>query len=105
MIRQKIQGQNISWYIVEQMPVVPPDHYESVHFGSKTAGEIVRDGRAGTHLFLPLTTWPRLPATWTMSMKPGRSSRRLCGTKTAGLHLRAKLDAVFFHLYGVTDPR
>ena len=43
VIRQKIQGQNISWYIVEQMPVVPLDRYHTVHFGPKTAGEIVRE--------------------------------------------------------------
>ena len=41
--RQKIQGQHLNWYIVEQLPVVPPDRYEAVRFGPKTAGKIVRE--------------------------------------------------------------
>ena len=66
VIRQKIQGQNISWYIVEQLPVVPPDRYESVRFGPKTAGEIVREA---VNSPTPPTTWPHLPATWAISMR------------------------------------
>lgn len=41
--RRKIQGQHLNWYIVEQLPVVPPDRYDTVHFGKKTAAIIVRD--------------------------------------------------------------
>ena len=41
--RQKIQGQHLNWFIVEQLPVVPPDRYETIRFGPKTAGEIVRE--------------------------------------------------------------
>ena len=41
--RQKIQGQHLNWYIVEQLPVVPPDRYEATRFGPKTASEIVRE--------------------------------------------------------------
>ncbi len=41
--RQKIQGQNINWYIVEQLPVVPIDRYGTTKFGKKTAGQIIRD--------------------------------------------------------------
>ena len=39
--RQKIQGQHLNWFIVEQLPVVPPETYESVRFGLRTAGEMV----------------------------------------------------------------
>ena len=39
----KIQGQNLNWFIIEQLPVVPPDRYEATRFGPKTAGEIVRE--------------------------------------------------------------
>lgn len=41
--RQKIHGQTLNLYIVEQLPVIPSDRYEDVRFGPKTAGEIVRD--------------------------------------------------------------
>ena len=38
----KIQGANINWYIVEQLPLVAEDAYDGA-FGMKTAREIVRD--------------------------------------------------------------
>ena len=41
--RQKVQGQTLNLFIVEQLPVVPLEHYEAVRFGSKTAAEIVRE--------------------------------------------------------------
>ena len=49
--RQKIQGQHPNWFIVEQLPVVPLETHETLRFGLRTAGEIVReavlDPRAG----------------------------------------------------------
>src|SRR5690606_25598530 len=30
--RQKVQGQHLNWYIVEQLPVVSPDTYQTVRF-------------------------------------------------------------------------
>ncbi len=41
--RQKVQGQTLNLYIVEQLPVVPLDSYDRTRFGTKTAGEIVRE--------------------------------------------------------------
>ncbi len=41
--RQKIQGQHLNWFIVEQLPVVPPERYGAVTLGPKTAEEIVRE--------------------------------------------------------------
>ena len=41
--RQKVQGQTLNLFIVEQLPVVPPERYETVRFGPRTAAEIVRD--------------------------------------------------------------
>ena len=41
--RQKIQGQHLNWFIVEQLPVVPPERYKTVRFEPKTAEEIVRE--------------------------------------------------------------
>ena len=40
VLRQKLQGQNLNWYIIEQLPVVPLDSYETISFGSKKASEI-----------------------------------------------------------------
>ena len=41
--RQKVQGQTLNLFIVEQLPVVPMARYNSVRFGPKTAGEILRE--------------------------------------------------------------
>ena len=41
--RQKVQGQTLNLFIVEQLPVVPPERYEHVSFGPKTAAEVVRE--------------------------------------------------------------
>lgn len=40
--RQKIQGQHLNWFIVEQLPIISPAAYNRT-FGPKTAAEIVRE--------------------------------------------------------------
>jgi hypothetical protein len=35
--RTKILSNHASWYVIEQLPVVPPERYEAVRFGGKTA--------------------------------------------------------------------
>ena len=98
--RQKIQGQHLNWFIVEQIPVVPPIGY-SKKFGNKSAADIVRnivleltytanDMKAFAHDFGYLNAHGDAPPPFLWD-----DERRL--------KLRAKLDAVFFHLYGVTD--
>ncbi len=101
VIRQKIQGQNISWYIVEQIPVAPLDRYNTVRFGSKTAGEIVRDAV----LELTYTAHDMAPFARDLGHvdEAGQVKPPFVWDEERRLHLRAKLDAVFFHLYGVTD--
>ncbi len=32
---------HFTWYVLEQLPVVPQERYEAVRFGPKTAAEIV----------------------------------------------------------------
>ena len=41
--RQKVQGQTLNLFILEQLPVVPPERYVDVRYGPKTAAEIVRE--------------------------------------------------------------
>lgn len=99
--RQKIQGQHLNWFIVEQLPVVPPDLYDSVRFGPKTAGEIVRDAV----LELTYTAHDMAPFARDVGYvdAAGEVMPPFVWDADRRLHLRAKLDAVFFHLYGVTD--
>ena len=99
--RQKVQGQTLNLFIVEQLPVVPPEIYETTRFGSKTAGEIVRDA------VLELTYTAHDMAPFALDMgyvdEEGKVLPPFVWDEERLLRLRAKLDAVFFHLYGVTD--
>ena len=99
--RQKVQGQHLNWYIVEQLPVVPPERYESVHFGPKTAAGIVRDAV----LELTYTAHDMAPFARDLGYvdEAGAAKPPFRWDEERRLRLRAKLDAVFFHLYGVAD--
>ena len=99
--RQKIQGQHLNWYIVEQLPVVPPERYETVRFGPRTAGEIVRE----SVLELTYTAHDMAPFARDMGHvdETGAVKPPFPWDEDRRLRLRARLDAVFFHLYGVTD--
>ena len=101
VLRQKIQGQNISWYIIEQLPVVPPETFDATRFGTKTAGEIVREAVQE----LTYTAYDMVPFARDMGYVDEKGEVRppFVWDEERRLHLRAKLDAVFFHLYGVTD--
>ena len=93
--RQKIHGTSMNWYIVEQLPVVPLAYYESTHFGPKTAAQIIREA------VLELTYTAHDMAPFARDL--GCTSDPFVWNDDRRLQLRAKLDAVFFHLYGVID--
>ena len=99
--RQKIQGQNLNWFIIEQLPVVPLDNFKMVSFGSKTAGEIISEAV----LELVYTAHDMAPFAHEMGYvgENGEVKPPFAWDEERRLHLRAKLDAVFFHLYGVTE--
>ena len=101
VLRQKVQGQNLNWYIVQQLPVVPRERYESVHFGPKTAAEIVHEAV----LELTYTAHDMAPFARDLGYvdESGAVKPPFRWDEERRLRLRAKLDAVFFHLYGVTD--
>ena len=93
--RQKIHGTSMNWFIVEQLPVVPLAYYESTHFGPKTAAQIIREA------VLELTYTAHDMAPFARDL--GYDGDPFVWDDDRRLQLRAKLDAVFFHLYGVTD--
>ena len=97
--RTKILSNHASWYVIEQLPVVPPERYEAVRFGGKTASEIVRDA------VLELTYTARDMAPFARDFgyidNAGRARPPFAWDEDRRQRLRAKLDAVYFHLYGV----
>ena len=99
--RQKVQGQTLNLFIIEQLPVIPPDHYTTTRFGPKTAAEIVQAA------VLELTYTAHDMAPFARDMGHVDAAGEVLPTfpwdEARRLHLRAKLDALFFHLYGVTN--
>lgn len=98
--RTKILSNHASWYVIEQLPVVPSERYEAVRFGRKTAGEIVREA------VLELTYTAHDMASFARDIgyidDDGRVRPPFPWDEERRLNLRAKLDAVYFHLYGIT---
>lgn len=92
--RQKLHGETFNWFIVEEFPVVPREGYER-RFGSQTAREIVAD-----HV-LRLTYSAHNMEPFARDM--GYDGEPFRWDETERRHLRARLDAPYFHLYGVTD--
>ncbi|MXW12386.1 MAG: N-6 DNA methylase [Synechococcus sp. SB0662_bin_14] len=99
--RQKIQGQHLNWFILEQLPVIPPDHYTTTRFGPKTAAEIVQ----AAVLELTYTAHDMAPFARDMGHvdAAGEVLPPFPWDEAHRLHLRAKLDALYFHLYGITN--
>ena len=91
--RQKIQGTTLNWYIVEQLPVIARDGYDRF-FGEKTARELVRD-----HV-LRLTFTSNDMAPFATDL--GYTGSPFVWDAEERRHLRARLDALYFHLYGLS---
>lgn len=94
VVRQKVHGQTLNWFLVEQLPVVPPAAY------LQPIGGVVPDTIVKDHIL-------RLTYT-SFDMKPFAEALDFHGEpitwdEEERRHLRARLDALYFHLYGITD--
>ncbi|MEN9874542.1 MAG: hypothetical protein RL186_1439, partial [Pseudomonadota bacterium] len=101
VVRNKSQSTSLNWYIVEQLPVIPPERFTEIGFGKKSAAEIVKEAV----LELTYTAHDMAPFARDMGYVDGEGDVRppFIWDEDRRLRLRAKLDAVFFHLYGITD--
>lgn len=99
--RSKVHSTSVNWYIVEQLPVIPPERFDTTRFGPKTAAEVIR----ATVLELTYTAHDMAPFACDMGHvdEAGEVKPPFIWDDARRLELRAKLDAVFFHLYGITD--
>ena len=91
--RQKVQGTHLNWFIVEQLPVIAPEDYDQ-RFGGTTARELVRD-----HV-LKLTYTAHDMAPFARDL--GYNGPPFPWDEEERRHLRARLDALYFHLYGLS---
>jgi hypothetical protein len=99
--RQKVQGQTLNLFIIEQFPVVPPVAYAR-NFGPKSAADIVREAV----LELTYTAHDMAPFARDMGHvdAAGEALPPFLWDEERRLKLRARLDALYFILYGVFDP-
>ena len=91
--RQKVQGTHLNWYIAEQLPVIAPEDYDR-QLGNTTALDLVRD-----HVLrLTYTADDMVP----FARDLGCDSPPFIWDEEERRHLRARLDALYFHLYGLS---
>ena len=90
--RQKAQGTHLNWFIVEQLPVIAPEDYDR-RFGDTTTRDLVRD-----HV-LRLTYTAHDMAAFARDL--GFDGPPFTWDDEERRHLRARLDALYFHLYGL----
>ena len=91
--RRKLQGTNMNWYILQQLPVITRADYDR-RFGDKTAAEVVRDHT----LRLCYTAYDLQP----FAQAQGYDGAPFLWEPEARRHLRARLDALYFILYGIS---
>ncbi|MGZ9059285.1 MAG: hypothetical protein ACXW14_08595, partial [Burkholderiaceae bacterium] len=99
-LRQKVQGQNLNWFIIEQTPVIPPAAYEQILGGMKIADFVRAEVLALTYTAHDLAPFARdlgyVEADG--SVKPP-----FVWNPDDRAHRMARLDALFFHLYGLSE--
>ena len=91
--RQKVHGQTLNLFIVEQLPVIASADYDRC-FGSTSARDIVQD-----HV-LRLTFTAHHMAPFARDL--GYQGPPFVWNQEKRRHLRARLDALYFHLYGLS---
>ena len=90
--RQKVQGNHLTWYLVEQLPFVSRQALAQ-RFGTAPAETLIRD-----HV-LRLTYTAHDMAGFAADL--GHTGPPFAWDEEERLHLRARLDAMFFLLYGL----
>ena len=90
--RQKVPGNNFTLYILEQLPVIAPQAYRR-RLGHITAADLIRD-----HVLrLTYTSHDMAP----FARDLNHHGPPFSWDEEDRRHLRARLDALYFHLYGI----
>lgn len=94
LARQKVQGNHLTWFIVEQFPLIPREAFEK-KVGAKKIADFVR----GEVLRLTYTAHDMTPFARDMAYE----GKPFIWNEEDRRHRRARLDALFFHLYGIDE--
>lgn len=92
MSRQKVQGQHLNWYIVEQIPVIPENAYQRKIDTVALADFIVEEVLHLTYTAVDMEPFARELAYYGAPFAWDEDDRR---------HRMARLDALYFHLYEI----
>lgn len=92
LARQKTQATHLNWYIVEQLPMIRPEQFEA-KLGKQKINDFVR----GEVLRLSYTAWDLQP----LAHDLGYEGEPFEWDEADRRHRIARLDALFFHLYGI----
>jgi hypothetical protein len=91
--RQKVGGQHLNFFIVEQLPILPPETYERKWHTVKV-GDFISE----TVLELSYTAHDLKG----LAADLGFEGPPFVWDEERRLHLKCRLDAMYFHLYGLT---
>jgi len=93
LARQKVQGQHLMLYVLEQLPLIRPEQFESSS-GHQTIADFVR----GEVLHLSYTSQDLAP----FARDLGYEGAPFKWDEVDRRHRLARLDALFFNLYGLS---
>ena len=97
--RQKVGGQHLNFFIVQQLPVLLPGRYEEDFAGVRLADFV-------SERVLELTYTAHDMAGFAEDMgyvdDEGEALPPFAWDEERRLHLRCQLDALYFHLYGLS---
>ncbi len=101
LARQKVHGNHLAWYLVEQLPFTAPGDYGRV-FGGTTAEDILK----AAVLEMTYTSHDLAPFARDLGYvgSDGEPLAPFVWDEERRIHLRAKIDALYMILYGVFDP-
>jgi hypothetical protein len=92
--RQKLQGQTLNWYIVEQLPIIPADLYKNP-LGNTIISDLIKENV----LHLTYTAWDMQ----SFAIDLGYEGEPFIWDEEDRLHRKCKLDALFFNLYEISE--
>ena len=103
LIRQKVGGANVNFFIVEQVPTLPPNRYDEhcPWAALDGKGKTLEQWISERVLKLSCTAEDMTPLAKACDFKGSRGDGVHLWKEQERADLRAELDAAFFHLYGV----